>query len=127
MNRVKLSEVFELAANEYLFEGSYEDDDTWDKSVHSCDAIWRALGELPNARSRIKEPCIEYIEEFAPNLQHGLCGTFRAFSDVKDNVVQEYRYSWLMFLAMIAEEEGSVLEYEFYPGQGEAKIVYIKE
>ena len=138
MNQIKLSEVFELAANKYLYEGyaSMDDDgeDTWDKSVYSCDAIFRALGDFYDdyvvkwgLPSVLKYPVIDYIEAFAPNLQNGLCGTFRAFNDVKDDLVQEYRYSWLMFLAMVAEEEGAVLEYSKSSGVLEARLVYIKE
>lgn len=135
MNQIKLNEVFELAANKYLYESQASMADNCDdeQSVYSCDAIFRALGDFYDdyvvkwgLPSVLKCPVIDYIEEFAPSLQNGLCGTFRAFNDVKDEVVQEYRYSWLMFLAIVAEEEGAVLEYSKSSGALKSRLVYIK-
>ncbi len=106
---VKISEVFYLAADEYLWDGISE----WDHlSPYSCDAIDKSLETF------FAEPCTAQedmqfaemtnrISDFLYDL--GLTPDFNAFQEFRKDTEarQGARYAWLNFCAMIAEEQGS--------------------
>jgi hypothetical protein len=109
---VKISEVFYLAADEYLWDGISEGEFGYHLSPYSCDAIELALETF------FAEPCTaqedrqfaemeNQIEDFLYDL--GLTPDSNAFQEFqKDTEAQQgSRYAWLNFCAMIAEEKGS--------------------
>lgn len=102
---MKISEILWKAANEKLWNGvddRQEDERAW---RFSCDAVAHALGkrDAPYPEAYDSE-VFEFLRELGCPT-----GALDAFGDTDADEKGEYqqvRYQWLMFAALIAEEEG---------------------
>lgn len=95
--RTKLSEVFHLAADEHLWDGGRDPYNT----EYSCLAIENAVLKGLGGSDKLAEQAIHFAER---------CGLpdqaekqiERAFRSTRNR--QDFRYAWLKFLALYAEE-----------------------
>lgn len=119
MNTPKISEVFHLAADKHLHDGVVRRYRTnlclshtppYNGRVFSCEAVSEALLEYPLTLHRLRA-LTRTISEFLTSLGLDCTDSFQ-FAEVggvyisDPEVRQGYRYSWLKFAAMIAEEQG---------------------
>lgn len=97
----KISEVLRIAATEYLRLTA----EPCNKARYCCDAIDSAIFEMVSSVSfwSLEDDIREFLTEMGQGI--GL-SEFKEF-DYDQNIQQEVRYTWLMFAADIAEEEGN--------------------
>lgn len=97
-DKIKISEILHMAADEYLWDGhgSFFDQPL---SRYSCDAIRRVSIEVP---LDIEDSIFEGLQNMGLDTES--CDQFDEFKNAIDR--QAVRYAWLKFAAMIAEEQG---------------------
>lgn len=110
MTTVKISDILNRAADEYLAPNlylAYSPEYNYD-GTFSCDAVYDAIQELPISDDL---PLIGFIFDFLESLGLQKASTnYCAFEEFEEGEErQQVRYAWLKFAAMIAEEEN--LEY----------------
>lgn len=97
---IKISTILRKAANEHLRLSA----EPCNKAKYCCDAIDSAIFEMRSSSSlySLEEDVRDFLTEMGQGV--GL-SEFKEF-DYNQDVQQEVRYTWLMFAADIAEEEG---------------------
>lgn len=96
----KISEVLRITATKYLRLTA----EPCNKARYCCDAIDDAIFSLTQEYNWKLE---DDIREFLTGMGQGIgLSEFKEF-DYDQNIQQEVRYTWLMFAADIAEEEGN--------------------
>lgn len=101
----KISEVLRIAATKHLrLTAESFDKESFNKARYCCDAIDAAIFSLTRECNWKLE---DDIREFLTGMGQGIgLSEFKEF-DYDQNIQQEIRYTWLMFAADIAEEEGN--------------------
>jgi len=112
---MKLSTLLRKAANNHLWDGDEEDHE---KEYYSCIAVEEAIYTVVNVngrwsdnvawnkvyrqRAQLKNRASSFLKELGCPIDASC--TFNNFRKIKEK--QAARYSWLMFAAQIAKEEG---------------------
>lgn len=104
-----ISEVIHYAADTFLWSGKHEIDYITNRK-YSCDAISATIGRLCDYSidNDIKGQLVDLEDVIFAGLENmGLRpNDLDAFFDIEYDHQQQYRYAWLKFVAMIAEEQG---------------------
>ena len=105
----KISEVIHYAADTFLWDGE-QTLNYIDNQKYSCDAISATIGRLHDYAidNDIKGQLVDLEDDIFAGLENmGLRpNDLDAFFDIDYDKQQQYRYAWLKFVAMIAEEQG---------------------
>lgn len=99
---MKISDVLWNAANKKLYHPKFDDSRT---TNFSCDAVYEALSAKnlsDNDYYDLADNTMSFLEQLG--LSTNSCQAFDEFKGGAQR--QEARYAWLMFAAMVAEEEG---------------------
>lgn len=97
--RTKLSEVFHLAADKHLWDGSQGSYNTEYSCLAIENAVWKGLG----GNDKLVEQAIHFAERCGLP-EHAEKEIERVFRSMRRR--QDFRYAWLKFLALYAEELG---------------------
>ena len=113
---VKISEILHVAADQYLWSGSdyflksNEDHDKTIKYACSCNAIYVAIVQNNSISWKNKQKFFFRVKKGLTAMGLQKSGVPKYWNSSSNNFddkrVQQERYSWLKFAALVAEEQG---------------------